>query len=253
MSTGDNFDTVKGKPVRSNRSLWIGLSIIAGILLLSLIGYLIFHTETYTGEVTGFHWERVIDIQKYQVESKSGWGSPPSDAYNIKSEQRFHHKEDITVTKTRMVYHPKSEIVYTERGNGSVSSKTVDKSYWAPESYQEKVGEKSIYRTWYDYNVNRWGYCRSVVTKNNDHHPEWGSYTLQFDGQQIIGAERVGSKSELYTVYFKAEVGKEKKTFSVSCSNQDDWQEYVVGKTYPIKVNHFGFIVNNPLRENEKQ
>lgn len=249
---GDTFDIVKGKPSQPNKFLWIGLSLVVGVLFLNLIGYLIFHTETYTGEVTRFSWRRTIDIQEYQVESRSGWSTPPSDAYNVFQEERFHHTEDIIVTKTRDVYVSDSETEYTDLGNGAVLANEIDTSYWDTESYQEKVGEKSIYKTWYSYNVDRWSYSRSVTTQGNDREPEWGKYTLRFNGQQIIGAERVSDKTESYTVYFKAEIDKEKKTFSVSYNNQNDWQEYVIGKTYPIKVNHFGSIMNNPIRENEK-
>lgn len=245
------------KPIRQeaptgNKFLWVGLSLVAGFLLLSLLGYFIFHTETYTGELSMFRWNRTINIQEYQVESEFGWNTPPSDAYNVTSELRFHHNEDITITKTRDVYHPSSTTVYSDRGNGAVSVETVDNSYWTTKTYQEKIGEKPIYKTWYSYNVDRWSYSRSVTTQGNDREPKWGKYTLRFNGQQIIGAERVSDKTESYTVYFKAEIDKEKKTFSVSYSNQNDWQEYVIGKTYPIKVNHFGSIMNNPLHENEK-
>lgn len=231
-----------------NKKLLISLVIVISVALLGFLGFLFFHTNTYSAQVTSFSWKRVINIEEYTVLSEEGWSSPPFDAYNISQETRFHHNEPIYETRTEEVYVPGSYTSYTDNGNGSVTAETIGTSHYETRVYQELVGYTPIYQTWYTYNVNRWVYSRNVTTQKDDHAPEWGKYTLHFDGQTIIGAEKVEGTTESYTVVFQALVKDEVETFSLS-ANLDDWNAYVLDNTYTIKVNHFNMITNNPLHE----
>lgn len=222
--------------------------ILAVVVVLGGLGFLTFHTTSYSSQVTGFSWQRNINIEEYQVFHESNWDSSPSGAYNVTSSYLFYEKQPIYETKTRQVYVPSSYTTYTDLGNGAVVSNTVDTSHYETEYYQELTGYRDIYKWYYTYDINRWSYTRSVVTKEEDHNPYWGDYSLRYNGLTTIGAERVGSTSEMYLVFFQVKLDKETKTFSLS-TNQNDWNEYVIGNSYTLKVNHFGAITNDPLRE----
>ena len=240
------------KTKKSKKKFLVTLAIITSVILLTSLAFLFFHTNTYSGQVIGFSWERSINIEEYKVLSKEGWSVPPLDAYNVTSETRFHHNDPIYQTKTEQVYVPGSYTTYTDLGNGAVVEHTVDTSHYETRITQEIVGYTPVYETWYQYNVDRWVYSRSVITKDNNHKPIWGTYILKFDGQTIIGAERLGAPSESYIIHFQVLIdNQDPKAYSLS-ANLNDWNEYISGNIYTLKVNHFGMITDNPLYEDRK-
>jgi hypothetical protein len=252
QSKVSQFSHVESETKKSKKKLLITLAIITGVILLAALAFLFFHNNIYSGQVIGFNWERSINIEEYKVLSKEGWSIPPFDAYNVFSETRWHHDEPIYEMRTESVYVPGSYTSYTDNGNGSVTAETVDTSHYETRMYQELVWYRPIYQTWYTYKVDRWVYSRSVVTKNDDHQPVWGEYTLRFDSQTVIGAERLGVPSESYVIHFQVVIdNQDPKTYSLS-ANLNDWNEYILSNTYTLKVNHFGMITNNPLYEDQK-
>lgn len=222
----------------------IGLVVVIGIITL---GWAIFHTVDVQAQVTGFSWSRDVTIERYRTVHESGW-SHPSDAYNLRSEMRIRSYEPIYETRTKVVHH--SQTCYRDLGNGAEQS--YDCSYDTTETYQETIGQRPVYDTWYEYDLDTWCYERTAHAGGNDKEKvNWPQFELYLDGQTVIGAERVGGRSETYSVHFRSE-GKKGPEDYVYSTSQDDWMKYQAEINYPLKVNSFKIIMNNPLQDKEK-
>jgi ribosomal protein L37E len=232
----------------SAKSRWLSfitvkraLIALVAVVALTLLGYGIFHTREIQGQVTGFSWSRDVAIERYLTVHESGW-LLPAGAYNVSSEERISHYDPVYEEKQVTVHH--SQTCYRDLGNGSEES--YDCSYDTNETERVQTGENPVYETWYEYNIDKWVYARTVHASGNDRNPYWPEYTLNFDGQTIINTERVGGTSETYMVYFEVIEKDKLKTFSYQTS-ESEWQQYALGKTYLLRVNHFDAIMNNPL------
>ncbi len=228
---------------------WKKLLIITGsILIVVILGWLFFHTVSVEAKIDNFYWTRIISIERYQSVHESGWHNPIG-SYNVRSEIRIARYEPIYQTRTRTVTHPQTN--YRDLGNGAVQSYTT--YHTTTETYQEVIGQKPIYATWYEYDIDKWLFQRKEISAANDRKPYWPNYNLNLDGFTVIGAERVGGKTELYQVLFEtSNPNKEEKIFTYEV-NQDEWYRYNTNLTYELKINHFGIITNNPLKDKESQ
>lgn len=232
------------KSLASKKSLYVTIA----ILTLAILGWLLLHTVTVEARVVNFSWTRTISIEKYQTVHESGWYLE-SGSYNTWSETRLIRNEPIYQTKTRIVHHPQTS--YRDLGNGAVQS--YDSSYTTTETYQEIIGYKPIYGTWYEYDVDKWIFDRNETSTANDQKPYWPNYNLNLDGYVLIGAERIGGKTELYQVLFETiNKNKDRRIFTYNV-NQDEWNKYQVDITYELKINHLGMITNNPLKDKESR
>lgn len=239
-----NQDTEKIHNSFDMSLVWKSLAVLAVIAAIVFLGYLTFNTKDVPGMATGFSWSRDVVIERYQTVHDSGW-SEPSGAYHVVTSQREHHRDPIYETRTKNVHHSKT--CYRDLGNGSEES--YDCSYDSTESEQVKVGERIIYATWYEYDIDRWVYNRTAHSEAKDHKPFWPEYSLKLKGQTVLGAERVGSTPETYTVYFVDTLdSKEHKNYSYN-TNQTEWDQYQIENIYPLKVNHFDAIMNDPIAD----
>lgn len=66
---------------------------------------------------------------------------------------------------------------------------------------------------YYLYDIERWQHLETLVSQGHTHKPEWPPYTLK-EGHppHNVGAQRVGSKSETYTVHLKDSQGQPRTT-----------------------------------------
>ncbi len=232
---------------QKRKTTWRIATVLAGIIVVGLVWLLLFQTNLVEANVAGFSWSRTVKIEKYQTVHESGW-SKPIGAYNVWSENRISRYEPIYETKTRTIYVPQTS--YRDLGNGAVES--YDSSYHKTETYRELVGQRPIYETWYQYDLDKWNYNREIQVQGDDRKPYWPDYWLNLDGQTIIGAERVGSREENYLVLFETITEKkEVKIYSYS-TNQEEWKRYQSGINYQLKINYLGMIMNNPLKDKEK-
>lgn len=237
------------KEVPKKKLPWKKLVIvIAAVVGVAILGWLFFHTVSVEARVDNFYWTRTISVERYQSVHESGWYSPVG-SYNVWSETRIARYEPIYETRTRIVNHPQTS--YRDLGNGAVQS--YDSSYTTTETYQVLVRQEPIFATWYEYDIDKWIYQRKEVSTANDRKPYWPSYNLNLDGYTVIGAERIGGKTELYQVLFETiNQNKESKIFTYKV-NQDEWYEYQNNVVYELKINHLGMITNNPLKDKESQ
>ena len=216
---------------RPSKEQWIAIGVIA--LILVVVGLVYMTKCSYPGTLDSFYWERSVNVQIYKKLHDSGW-SRPSDAYNVNSYSKFHHNEPIY--ETRMVSEQESYTVttyttqtsYVSNGNGSTRAVTRRVPHYetryrtVTRPKKVKVGDDPIYRTYYEYNVNRWVRYTTLYSngtdKNNIYYPH---FTPQLGDKDNLGATRQGVRDQTLYVYVKWVKDKENKydKFKVSSYN----------------------------------
>lgn len=186
--------------------------------------------------LTGFQWERSINIESYETVNESDWYVPTGGRVQYTREEVRDHDTVLdhyeTVTKTRRVvvgYHYE----YKDNGDGTFDEVKVDD--YGNEEYTEQepvYKEVPIYDTKYYYEIERWIYKRSVNTSGIDHNPVWGEV-------QLSDNEREGSKNTVYKVLGYYKKGKP-KTIKV---NDEIWNKMASKREYVVKTNSTGAIL----------
>ena len=215
--------------------------LLSSLLILLLIAGLIFvfTPRYYDVLVTGFSWERNIDIEKWQTVNESDW-ILPSNARLQYSRQEFSHYQQVLdhyetqtrqVARQRISHYEDYVSGYRDLGNGYfeevTSSRPVYETYYETETYQEPIyRDEPVYRTKYYYEIDKWLYERSVLTKNNDKFPYWGNTNLS-------NVERISNKSELYYITVLNLENEETKTYTIS---YNDWMTLELDETTTLKV-----------------
>jgi len=206
---------------RPSKEQWIAIGVIALVLIVSGLVYM---TKcSYPGTLDSFYWERSVEVQIYKTLRDDGWDHP-HDAYNINSYSKFHHNEPIY--ETQMVSEQESytvttyvsETTYESQGNGSTRAVTRQvpqhetKYRTVTKPKQVKVGDKPIYRTYYEYNVNRWVYHDRLHSSGRDKdNIYWHNFVPQQGGRDNLGATRLGTRNQSLYVYVRWKVKEESK------------------------------------------
>lgn len=177
---------------RNLRKRWKIGGIIAGVL--ALIIFLLTWKKEIPVLVTGFSWERSVDIEVYGPHSESCWDSPPAGAYNVSSALEVHHYNTIVVgrdchTETHSV------VCGTEdNGNGTFTDRYCDET---EEVCTDRTVQEPVYATKYYYTIDRWGFDHKEEAKADDHEPHWPSYA---GTKTNPGKYREGARSETYRI-----------------------------------------------------
>jgi len=154
-----------------------GATVIGLITLLVFIFFLNTHPVQVT--VQSFTWERKIEIEAYEQRRRDGWDTP-SDAYDIDTSWRVHHYDRVY-----------SYTSYYQCG-------TADRPRTCSTDHYNSV---AVYRTYYDYTVDRWGFDYWVVAKATDKDPQWPVLPTTLNTAEVLGNEREGSdRTESYKV-----------------------------------------------------
>jgi ribosomal protein L40E len=195
------------KPVTAKKPNWLLIGGIAGFLALCCvaIGFLfLFPTSSTQATVTDVHWQTNVPVQEIQaVRYADEKGNPPSDAYN---ESCHTESKDVCEQKT------------VDKGNG----------------YSEVVEECHTESTQYcSYTVDEWTTIQTYTLDGNDLQPVYDSPNLSSD-------QRIGDKSEEFTVNFSTEKGD--KTYSPGTVSE--YQQFDIGSTWNLKLNALGGIVS---------
>lgn len=255
------FEDEKPKSKRKNTSsssvtldkqqLAWGGAILLVISAVILVGWLIFRTTEVNAQISGFEWNRTVFIDEYRTVREGDWSVPATGRY-VNSYQKVHHYDrvlDHYETKSRTVQTGSESYTCGSRstGDGYFEDITCSRPVYGQESYQEAVYRNDpVYRTWYEYDIDKWSPDRTVSTNGtnrNDPAPYWGEVTLDCANQEIIGCERENRREQLYTVIFKDD---EHKTYRLQDSFED-WDAYEPAVKYTLVVNSLG-IQNDPLR-----
>ncbi len=209
---------LQNKPITLNNSkkskLKLGAKIgLAVVALLVLFPLSTLFTKEIEVEVTGFEWERVIELEEYKEVLEEDW-KIPNGGRQVESYRALHHYDEIptgTVTKTRTV----EEQVGTESvkvgerdlGNGYFEDIYEEKPIYETreETYEETVYKKeAVYQTKYKYMIFKWKEMKPLKTTAKDRTPKWA----ELPNNQNKTREK--SKKETYWVILNVE-GEENK------------------------------------------
>lgn len=214
----------------------LAVLILAGSGLGIYYGFI--KTTDISANVSGFSWQRQIEVEAYGPVQESGW-TTPSDAYNISSTSQIHHYDKVyshTETKTRQVpYSISDQESYScsrSLGNGYFETttcyRTVSRTAYRSETYSEQVyKDVPVYQPYYHYTVDKWHYSHTVTAKGSDHQPSWPEVKLEVQ-------QRQGQRHQKYRVYFVAQA--DQKEYSKEVDLQE-WQSLTIGQPVILQVN----------------
>lgn len=202
--------------------------------------------ETLT--VTGFRWERTIDVEAPRTVTEEGWeGEVPGALQILSSRREVHHHNRVQIgseTRTRTV----TERVQTgteqvkvgtrDLGNGYFEDVYEDRPVYEEvsreETYEEPVyREEPIYRNRIRYQVEKWETARAARAAAADRSPRWPDPGLQ-------GREREKARAETYEVLFVDEDGEARV---YRARSQTEWESFEEGRSYRARVGGGGEVV----------
>jgi len=235
----------------------VGLT-VGSLVFISLILYILWPKEIIL-EVAGFHWERSVNIEVYKTVLEEDWHLPDG-ARKLKSWKdirSYHQVLDHYETRSRLV----SETVQNgteeyncgsrDLGNGYFEditcSRPIYETIYRTEIYQEPIyRDEPIYDTRYEFEIDKWLYARTELSKANDRWPYWPEFELKADNRPT-GNERQGNRSEIYRVYFTSRDKNQKKYEEEYDINT--WKSFKLGGLYSAKLKLNGRLKNlTPLQ-----
>ncbi len=210
---------------------------IAGalVIIVAAIGILTM-PKTSEAAVTGFAWERNIDIEQWQNIEENDW-TLPAEATLLTKKQEVHHYdhvldhyETVEVERSREVLDGyDTQVDYVDMGNGNFEEVETQIPRYRTEYYTEYEEQpvyvdEPVYKTKYYYTIWKWVPVRTTTTAGSDHEPYWGETNLAKDEQE---GERYGN----YDLIVEGDkIGE--CTFRV---NEDYWNERSVGDSVSVK------------------
>lgn len=223
-------------------------------IILSIIVCLIwiFIPITRTATITGFEWERIIDVETFTECHENGW-SVPNGAHVTKQKSEIHHYNKVLdhyETKTKRVAHKEQDgytTTYKDLGNGQ--SKVVKtpkyKIVYKTETYKEPVyRQEPVYKTKYYYDIGRWKETSTLFTSGVDQKPYWHDTDLpSYVDDPKYDDQKLGDRYETYSVIIKDDKGKNQ---SVNYSFEN-WKKLEVGAEIKYKTFRFS---RKPLYSN---
>jgi len=174
------------KPKKKKSSFKLGkgfkrvlLGLIAFVILFFILAQF---TSDVNVTVTGFKWERSIEIEENRKVTEEAW-QIPKDGEKISSFKAVHHYnqlEDGTETKTRTVQRQvgteKVKIGEKDLGNGYFEDIYEEKPVYedVEETYEAtKYKQIPVYKTKYKYAVFRWKEAGTLNTSDNKKPAYW--------------------------------------------------------------------------------
>ena len=225
-------------PIDFGRIAKVGIA--AFVMLAMIVGLVwLFIPKTVDVEVTGFLWERSINIEEYVTVERSGWSMPPDGRL---LDKRYEFKEYVQVldhyeTKTRtyteqVIDHYETVVTgHRDMGNGYfeeiTSQQPVYRTETRTETYEEPVyRQESVYDWKYYYEIDIWQHLRYDISSGSDKEPYWNE-------QELKELQRENGRTEKYTVYVTTDKGKDKSyTFDLNTWLNLDRFDKIKIKTY---------------------
>jgi len=189
---------------KTNWLLFGGIGAFLLLCCMTVLFLFVFPTKSVQGTVTNVHWQTSVPVQEVQaVNHTNESGNPPSDAYNTSC-----HTESQDVCEDKTI----------DKGNG----------------YAEVVKDCHTEDTRYcDYTVDEWTTIQTYTLDGNDTHPV-------YDTPNITSSQRVGSQSEVLTVYFNTSNGQE----TYSPGSVSEFQKFRTGSVWTLKMNALGSVIS---------
>lgn len=145
--------------------------------------------------VAGHHWETHIEIENLAARSQETWCKEmPNDAYNVKRSMKIREHKKIKEGETCT----------------NIKEKQPDGSFKEKHDCQPKYREEPVYDSSCQFDVNRWGFLRTISATGDGKTLQWGNVQLKCTGE-MFGCER--------------ESGRKKKLF-LSLKDQETQQTY---------------------------
>ena len=217
-----------------------GVGIVFGVIFLIWL----FTPISRSATVSGFEWERSIEVEQYTLCHESDW-SVPNGAHVTSEKSEIHHYNKVLdhyETKTRQVSHRELDgydTTYKDLGNGQAEVVKTPryKTVYTKETYQEPVYRKEpVYQTKYYYDIGRWKYSSSLRTEGYDKEPYWHETNLKsYVSNPSYGDKRLGNKSETYNALIFDEDG----TSRLVPYNYSDWMNLEIGTEIEYKTFRF--------------
>jgi len=249
-ATRRQFEATGGFPLKAKSSASklkiLGISVVIVLLLvLSVLGIKQF-SKPKEVTVTGFSWEKSLEIEQYKTVTEDGW-SLPSNARLTKTsneiytyEEVLDHYDTIQVANQRISGYRTEVTGYNDLGNGYFEEITTQVPEYETYYTTEQVPvyrQEPVYKTKYYYEIDRWVVTRTVDTFGSDKNDYIGEYVLSEpkDGFKL-GEERTGNLIETYYIHTVNKKGKEHK-YTVT---KADWVYVDSGQTVNLKADLYG-------------
>ena len=212
------------------------LPLLAGIFLL----FFLFFPFSHSVEVTGFSWEREVDIETYQTVEEHAWDLPAEGKLLYTKEEFSHFQSVLDHYETELVTHYRSVLdhyetyyEYRDNGNGTFSEVPHQEPVYRDEPYQvqEQVPiyvQVPVYATMYYYEVDKWIVTDEKVASGNDHSPYWPEYRLR-------DRQRDERRREEYLTYLS--------DGSTRREEYDTWEARSLGDSLTVKKSLAGITL----------
>ncbi len=207
-------------------------------LVIALVMLVLLWKKDVKVEVQGHTWERKIAVERYASVADDDWcSSMPSDAYDVSRRSEVHHTDQI----------PDGETCRTEAGSCTDSCRNVDNGNGSfstdctrtctPDRQvcSTKYRSEPVYRDKCYYSVDRWRHQRDATAKGSavKPAPAWPNPEFKDCSVRRLGCERLGSRSQTYTVHFAAPTESE----AFECEyDERTWAGYAIGSTWDARV-----------------
>lgn len=215
--------------------------IAAVVLVVIGIWFAFFRTQEAPITVSGFTWERTINIEQYKTVREDDWIVPnggrvinqyPAIHHYI---QVLDHYEDEAYTESHQVQNGTYICGHNSLGNGyfeDVYCPKFDTVYETKYHPVPKYRPQPVYQTKYTYDIEKWVFERTAKTVGTDHEAYW-------PGLELTDKERESGRVQTYTVIFLDQ--KEQKRPMVVTYEQ--WVTYQIGEKYSAEFNAVGMML----------
>lgn len=169
--------------------VWAG---VIGLILIILSGFI---PITLDVEVTGFTWERSVQMEHYEPVAYEDW-STPTGAYDVRSFRAIHHYDKVfshTETRYRDVRVQVGSEQYVcgkvDMGNGYFQDRYCSRPVYTTktEPYRYDVyRDVPAYRTKYAYKVMEWVAKPAYIirAKADNHQAQWPTPPSSFQSEE---------------------------------------------------------------------
>ena len=230
------------KPAQSmSRSGWL---MLLALVFLCLCGtwFLFLRNTNVNATVTGFEWERTIQVEEQKTLTEEGWDIPADGRYISEEEAIRSYNQVFVRNETRTREIPEQVQTGTrsypcgqrDLGNGFFEELTCQEPTYETrirtETYQEPVyTQVPIFDTKYTYEIDRWVDGRLEKETGTTQNPEWPLiYLTEF--------EREAERNETYFIEF-TNVDEKRYTIEMELA---EWQTFSLGDEEIIIVDSFG-------------
>lgn len=195
-----------GKLQAQKKTNWLLIGGIGAFLAVccAAIGFLFFFpSQSVEATVVDVYWQTSVPVQEIQAVSYSNEaGSPPSDAYNVSC---YDDSREVCEQTT------------IDQGNGY--SEVVEECHTETEQYCS-------------YTVDEWRTIQTYTLDGNNLQPI-------YDSPDVSSEQRMGNRSEEFTVTFSTENGQE----TYSPDTITEFQQFTIGSTWTLRLNAVGGVV----------